>query len=649
MEITSVCTSIGAGAFNDCASLTSITLPDTIVAIGRDAFTNTTYYEEQPNGLVYVGKVVYGFKGEMTDTYIVLRNDTIAIAAGAFDGLEITSIVIPETVTNIGAGAFRGSKLSTITLSFVGGSADADSSSAHFGYIFGAASAAENATYVPSTLKTVVLRDACTTVADSAFLDCADLTSVSLGTGVSSIAKNAFFGCTDLAAITVAAGNEAYKNDSGLVYNAEGNDLVAVPLAITGNITLLNVTEIGDNQFRDCVGITGIVLPNTIETIGDYAFAGAEAMASINFPDALNAVGYAAFLDTAWYTAQPDGTVYTGNVLYRFKGASPEGEAVTIPNSVTGIAAGAFEDCSIASVVIPANVTNIGEGAFKGCEVVSMTLSYIGASNEADEVNNFVGYLFGAPSAVLSPSFVPASLTSITLLDGCTYIGPSAFMGCTNVSEIVIPDSVTWMASDALNGTAWLKAQTAAGVIYAGRLVYGFNAYDTAAPAAEGEEPVNVFDITLKEGTVGILDGAFKGTAIQKIRMPDSLTRIGENAFENCSQLSYVNMSSGLTTLGRRAFYSCTALEEIYIPGAVGALPQQVLARCRRLKTLIIGKEITSIEENALLNADALVLIRIVGNKKEWQDNVTIHDSNTIFNFSSLEIKGGYNYIKENH
>lgn len=655
IEIADGCTSIGAGAFNDCAALATITLPDTIVAIGRDAFTGTAFYANQPNGLVYVGKVLYNYKGEMTSSDITLREDTIAIAAAAFEGLEITSISIPATVTNIGKGAFYGSKLTSLTLSFVGGSADATSSSDFFGYIFGASAASENATYVPTTLTSVTLTDACATVADSAFLGCAGITSVTVGSGVESIAKNAFFGCTELATITVSAQNTAYKNDSGLVYNKEGNDLVAVPLAQTGSVTLLNVTEIGDSQFAGS-SLSTVVLPATLESIGAYAFDGATALATLNFPAVLNAVGYAAFRDTAWFDAQPDGIVYTGNVLYRFKGASTDGATVTVGNHVSGIAAGAFENCSISAVVIPSNVETIGAGAFKGCEVVSMTLPYIGATANSDEVNNFIGYLFGAPTAILSASYIPATLTSVTLLDSCTFIGTGAFAGCANVSELVIPDSVVSIAAESLHNTAWYAAQKEPGVIYAGRVVYGFIPHKmtyaeiVAANAAleEGAEPiVNVYDVTLREGTVAIVDAAFQASDLHEIRMPDSLLTIGANVFENCRNLVYVNMSSNLTSLGRRAFYSCSLLPEIYIPGSVSEIPAQAFARCSALKTIIIGKGVSYIGENALNGVD-LQKVYYTGGQREWSNNVAIDDSNQVFQYP-LDFKFNYIYEKSEH
>lgn len=659
VEIADGCTAIGQGAFNNCTSLSSIVLPDSIVSIGRDAFTNTTFYNEQPDGLVYVGRVLYTYKGEMTDTDITLRADTVAIAGGAFEGHGITSITIPEGVTNIGQGAFRDSQLSTLELSFIGSSADAGSSSNFFGYIFGASSAEENADYVPQTLHSVTLRDGCTVgIGDRAFYGCEDLTSVVIGDSVNSIAKTAFSGCLQLESITVAAGNASYRNDSGLVYNAAGDDLIAVPGAITGNLVLLNIHAIEAEQFRNCDGITGITLPGTIESIGDYAFAGATSMATINFPDSLNAVGYQAFADTAWYTGMPDGIVYTGSVLYRFKGSSGSG-TVTISEGTTGIASGAFEDCSITKVVVPATVTNIGASAFRNCQVNSMTLPFLGGSAAEDESNPFLGYIFGAPSTTLAGSYVPKTLTELTLLDSCTSIRENAFSGCTNLLEIGIPDSVTYIAGGALNGTAWYtEARKTPGVVYAGNLVYTFVPHtltydelvaEIAAAEEAGETPMeNVYDVTLREGTTGIVDEAFRSTEVHEVRMPDTLTYIGVSAFDTCYNLTYVNMSSGLTTLNRRAFYSCTSLTEIYVPGTVADIPEQCFGRCSKLAVLILGLGVQSIGENAFQNCTALMDVYFTGTRNQWTELTNnIDDTNTALNYA--EVDYGYEYDKEDH
>ena len=112
-------TSIGSEAFRYCSGLTSVTIPNSVTSIGGSAFYGTAWYNNQPEGLVYAGKVAYNYKGTMpANTSISLKEGTLGIAGHAFDYCEgLSSITIPNSVTSIGEGAFWGcSGLTSITI-----------------------------------------------------------------------------------------------------------------------------------------------------------------------------------------------------------------------------------------------------------------------------------------------------------------------------------------------------------------------------------------------------------------------------------------------------------------------------------------------------------------------------------------------------
>ena len=102
-------TSIGEDAFSDCNRLISITIGNGVTKIGNDAFNGTAWYNSQPNGLVYAGKVAYKYKGTMpNNTLITIKEGTVGIVGFAFRDYEnLTGIIIPSSMTNIGDQAFE--------------------------------------------------------------------------------------------------------------------------------------------------------------------------------------------------------------------------------------------------------------------------------------------------------------------------------------------------------------------------------------------------------------------------------------------------------------------------------------------------------------------------------------------------------------
>ncbi|MBP3750215.1 MAG: leucine-rich repeat domain-containing protein, partial [Prevotella sp.] len=112
-------TSIGNRAFYDCSGLTSVTIPNSVTSIGGGAFYGTAWYNNQPDGLIYAGKLAYTYKGTMPEnTSITIKDGTLVIAESAFqDRSGLTSVTIPNSVTSIGKRAFYGcSGLTSVTI-----------------------------------------------------------------------------------------------------------------------------------------------------------------------------------------------------------------------------------------------------------------------------------------------------------------------------------------------------------------------------------------------------------------------------------------------------------------------------------------------------------------------------------------------------
>ena len=566
-------TEIGYGTFENCTSLASITIPDSVTEIGSGAFFNTAWYDNQPDGVVYVGKVLYKYKGEMPqNTTITVKDGTKGIGDYAFSGCtNLTSITIPDSVTSIGDWTFENcTSLANIYV---------DSKNESYTEIDGVLFDKEVKTLVccpaGKNSSSYSIPDSVTSIGYGAFWGCTSLASITIPDSVTEIGYAAFRHCTSLTSITIPASvkyiddnafgyyyddeynevkidgfkitgysgsaAETYANDNGfefislgdlpvefcLEYELTDNGEIVItgytgsateftiPSELDGkkvtsigygafwgctsltSITIPNsVTSIGFQAFCDCTSLASITIPNSVTEIDYYAFSGCTSLTSITIPDSVTEIGSGAFENTAWYDNQPDGVVYVGKVLYKYKGEMPQNTTITVKDGTKGIGDYAFCDCtSLASITIPNSVTSIGEYAFN-----------------------------------------------------C----------CTNLTSITIPDSVTNIGGGAFENTAWYDNQPD-GVVYVGKVLYKY----------KGEMPQNT-TITVKDGTKGIGDYAFSGcTNLTSITIPDSVTSIGDWTFENCTSLASITIPNSVTSIGFQAFSDCTSLTSITIPASV--------------------------------------------------------------------------------
>ena len=310
-------TSIGNDAFRDCTGLVNITIGDRVSNIGYSAFLNTAWYDNQPDGLVYAGKVAYRYKGTMPEnTSISLKRDTISINNSAFvncNGLK--SIMIPDSVTNIGNFAFSGcSGLTSITGSATNVSAVARQ-------------ARPTSFVVNITIGNII--------ENSAFSECSGLTSITIPDCVTSIGYSAFSGCKGLTNITIpdsvtsiglgAFSNTAWYNNQpdGLVYAGKVAYSYKGTMPNNTSIVLKEGTHgIAANAFSDCNELTSVTIPDSVTNIGDGAFSSCTKLTSITIGNGVKSIGGAAFKSCTELTS------------------------ISIPNSVTSIGYYAFGWCN---------------------------------------------------------------------------------------------------------------------------------------------------------------------------------------------------------------------------------------------------------------------------------------------------------------
>lgn len=204
--IPSSVTSIGTMAFFGCSNLSSIEIPSSVTFIDSDAFYGTAWYDNQPDGLIYVGDVAYRYKGEMPEnTSVTIKDGTLSISGNAFNMCAgMNSILIPNSVTSIGNTAFSGcSGLTSIIIhsDMTSIGKNAYNNCPNLSRVTINSNSVLEAGYSQSTslkhyfgnqVSEYILGDEITSIGDYAFNSCTGIKSVTVGNGVKTIGNYAF-------------------------------------------------------------------------------------------------------------------------------------------------------------------------------------------------------------------------------------------------------------------------------------------------------------------------------------------------------------------------------------------------------------------------------------------------------------------------
>jgi len=221
---------------------------------------------------------------------------------------------------------------------------------------------------------------------------------------------------------------------------------------------------------------------------------------------------------------------------------------------VTEIGDYAFRGCSeMTSIAIPETVWHIGLGAFSGCEglkeihINSLSswceMSFYDVTDDAGDSPFLYAQGLYIDGELITDLVVPKDVTeigahafegyeklrSVVLHNGIDTIHKSAFLNCTNLTDINFPDSLFYIGPYAFNGTTWYENQHD-GEVYIGKLLYKY----------KGEMPLNS-NIVVKDGTVTICESAFDGCKeMTSISLPSSLKQIHNYAFCGCDNLKEI-------------------------------------------------------------------------------------------------------------
>ena len=167
-----------------------------------------------------------------------------------------------------------------------------------------------------------------------------------------------------------------------------------------------------------------------------------------------------------------------------------------------------------------------------------------------------------------------------------TYIGQNAFHGCTGLTSITIPNSVTEIGGDAFSGCKGLRS------------------------------------VNIPDSVTEIAGWTFYGCEnLRSIVIPDSVTKIGSYAFYSCTGMTSVTIGNGVTSIGGYAFYECTDLTSITIPDSVTSIGDEAFYECTNLKSIVIPSSVTYIGDYALEGCPRLTIYGVKGSYAETYAN----------------------------
>lgn len=125
------------------------------------------------------------------------------------------------------------------------------------------------------------------------------------------------------------------------------------------------------------------------------------------------------------------------------------------------------------------------------------------------------------------------------------------------------------------------------------------------------DQCLNVGTIHLPSNLTYIGDYAFKQTDLTSVKIPNSVTHIGDGAFRECDELTTVEMGTGVTFLGDFVFGGCRSLTSITISSGITTIGEQVFENCDKLEEIIIPDNVTSIGDFTFVDCDSLQYVEI--------------------------------------
>ena len=564
-------TSIGNSSFRGCRGLMSVNIPSSVTSIGDYAFSrcnsltsihvnenNTAYCSK--NGILFnkTKTIILQYPAGKIEMDYNIPNSVVSIGNGAFGGCkELISVAIPNSVTDIGERAFGGcEKLTSVT--------------------------------IPNSV---------TTIKDRCFLECHGLTSVIIPNSVTSIEDYAFFHCCGLLSVI-----------------------------IPGSVESIGYQSFGHRMNTKRAGLTEIInRATTPQKINSYAFTACDLK---NYDEHIEkcklyvpAEALTAYCVAEWWKEYKNieaiegnkisgmignlsWNIVNGTLTIRGIGTMPNHRwseyndffnSVVIENGITSLGNWSFSGCTgLTSVTISDTVTKIADNSFYGCSGLTSII-----------IPNSITYIGSCAFSKCS------GLTSITIPKSVILIGDNAFEYCSKLASIYVDDNNPTYISE--NGILFNKTKNRLIRYPSGKtdMIYSIPNLVTNIEKWAFEGCRNLKSITIPNTIDEIELGTFARSGLSSIKIPNSVTSIGNRAFIGCADLTFVSIPDSVKTIGIETFSECGGITSVAIPNSVACIEKGTFNQCRNLISVTIPNSVTHIGHWAFSGCSSLTYITI--------------------------------------